>query len=158
MLFAIPGYAIEPATGAAGIVYPVRVRFVALDTAGTVVASVDTVTHLEPGGRVAANRSLVGRVAVPLPPGRLIARAAVQYGEKGGSTFEVDTLDLPAPGGARLAMGDLLVGTRRGGLPIELGDGPPIGYSPGGVVHRGDGMDVAVELFGLAPGGSATRR
>ena len=158
VLFAIPGYAIEPATGAAGIVYPVRVRFVALDTAGTVVASVDTVIHLEPGGRIAANRSLVGRVVVPLLPGRLIARAAVQYGEQGGSTFEVDTLDVPAPGGGRLAMGDLLVGTKRGRLPIELGGGPPIGYSPGGVLHRGDGMDVAVELFGLAPGGSATVR
>ena len=158
VLFAIPGYAIEPATGAAGVVYPVRVRFVALDTAGDAVASLDTVASIAPGERIAANRSLVGRVAVPLGPGRLIARAAVQYGEQGGSTFDLDTLDLPEPAGPHLALGDLLVGTRLGRLAIPLGQGPPLNYTPAGVVRRGDGMDVAVEVFGLAPGGSATLR
>jgi GWxTD domain-containing protein len=158
VLFAIPGYAIEPATGAVGVVYPVRVRFVALDTAGNAVASLDTVAAIAPGERIAANRSLVGRVAVPLAPGRLIARAAVQYGEQGGSTFDLDTLDLPAPASRQLALGDLLVGTRRGRLAIPLGQGPPLNYTPAGVVRRGDGMEVAVEVFGLAPGGSATLR
>ena len=157
VLFAIPGYAVEPATGAAGVVYPVRVRFVALDAAGGEVASVDTVLDIAPGDRVPANRSLLGRLAVPLLPGRLVAHAAVQYGERGGTTFAVDTLDVPAPGAGRLALGDLLIGTRRG-LPVPLPGGPPINLAPGGVVHRGDGLDVAVELFGLAAGASASMR
>jgi len=155
VLFAIPGYAIEPATGTVGFVYPVRVRFVAVDTAGTVVASVDTVVRIEPGDRVPANRSLLGRVAVPVRPGRLTAQAAIQYGDHAGSAFGVDSIAVPSPGAGVLALGDLLVGSRRGRLTVPLGDGTQIALAPGGVVHRSEGVDLAVEVFGLAPGGEA---
>jgi GWxTD domain-containing protein len=158
VLFAIPGYAVEPATGVAGVVYPVRVRLVALDPSGTVVASIDTVTRLEPGDRIAANRSLMGRVSVPIRPGRIIAQAAVQYGDHGGTAFGIDTLAVPSPGSGEFALGDLLVGSRRGRLAVPLGDGSSIQLAPGGVAHRGDGVDLAVEIFGLEPGGAATLR
>ncbi|HLB53956.1 MAG TPA: GWxTD domain-containing protein, partial [Gemmatimonadales bacterium] len=49
VVFAIPGYRIEPATGAAGVVYPVRVRFAALDSLGNLVASVDSTAWIELG-------------------------------------------------------------------------------------------------------------
>ena len=155
VLFAIPGYAVEPATGAAGVVYPVRVRFVALDSAGTVVASVDTVTRIEPGDRIAANRSLVGQVAVPVLPGKLLVQAAVQYGDLAGTPFGVDLVEVPSPGIGQLALGDLLIGSRRGRLVLPLGDGSRMAISPGGVVRQSDGLDLAVEVFGLAPGGEA---
>ncbi len=158
VLFAIPGYAIEPATGTVGFVYPVRVRFVALDTAGNIVASVDTLTRIEPGDRIAANRSLVGRIAVPLRPGRLTVQAAIQYGDQAGTAFGVDSITVPSPGSGVLALGDLLVGTRRGRLSVPLGDGTQIALQPGGVVRRSDGLDLAVEVFGLAPGAGAEVR
>jgi GWxTD domain-containing protein len=158
VLFAIPGYAVEPATGVAGVVYPVRVRFVALDPAGTVVASIDTITRLEPGDRIAANRSLLGRVSVPIRPGRIIAQAAVQYGDHGGTAFGIDTLAVPSPGSGEFALGDLLVGSPRGRLAVPLGDGSSILLAPGGVAHRSDGVDLAVEIFGLEPGGVANLR
>lgn len=155
VLFAIPGYAVEPATGAAGVVYPVRVRFVALDSAGTVVASVDTVTRIEPGDRIPANRSLVGQVAVPVLPGKLLVQAAVQYGDLGGTAFGVDLVEVPSPGLGQLALGDLLIGSRRGRLIVPLGDGSRMAVSPGGVVRQSDGLDLSVEVFGLAPGAEA---
>jgi len=158
VLFAIPGYAIEPATGVAGVVYPVRVRFVALDSTGAVVASVDTVTRIEPPDRIAANRSLMGRVAIPVRPGRLVAHAAVQYGEIGGTALSVDTLEVPSPGGAELALGDILVGTRRGRLTLPFADGTAMSLAPGGVVSRSDGVDLAVEVFGLDAGARASLR
>jgi GWxTD domain-containing protein len=155
VLFAIPGYAIEPATGTVGFVYPVRVRFVALDPTGSVVASVDTLVRIEPGNRIAANRSLVGRIAVPIRPGRLAVQAAIQYGDQAGSAFGVDSIVVPSPGAGVLALGDLLIGTRRGRLVLPLPDGSQISLSPGGVVHRSDDLDLAVEIFGLAPGSEA---
>ncbi len=159
VLFAIPGYAVEPATGAAGIVYPVRVRFVALDTAGNVVASIDTLTRIEPGDRIPANRSLMGRVSVPVRPGRLVGHAAVQYGERAGTTFEIDTLVVPSPGSSELSLGDLLVGTRRGRLLLGFGEGaPPLALSPGGIVRRSDGAELAVEVFGLESGAETRLR
>jgi GWxTD domain-containing protein len=156
VLFAIPGYAIEPATGAMGVVYPVRVRFVALDSTGSVVASVDTVTLIEPGDRIAANRSLVGNVAVPVLPGRLVVHAAVQYGDLGGTAFGVDSLVVPSAGSGELALNDLLIGSRRGRLILPLGDGSRMAISPGGVVRRSDGLELAVEVLGLAPGTEGT--
>ncbi len=156
VLFAIPGYAIEPATGAAGVVYPVRVRFVALDSAASVVASVDTVTRIEPGDRIAANRSLVGNVAVPVLPGRLVVHAAVQYGDLGGTAFGVDSLVVASAGSGELALNDLLIGSRRGRLILPLGDGSRMAISPGGVVRRSDGLELAVEVLGLAPGTEGT--
>jgi GWxTD domain-containing protein len=158
VLFSIPGYAVEPATGAIGVVYPVRVRLVAVDTAGAMVASVDTISMLRPGDRVPANRSLVGHVGIPVLPGRLIVRAAVQYGDLGGTAFGVDTVLVPSPGSGQLAMGDLLIGSRRGRLLLPLGDGTVMALWPGGVVRQSDGLDLAAEVFGLASGEEATLR
>jgi GWxTD domain-containing protein len=155
VVFAIPGYAVEPATGAAGFVYPIRLRFVALDAQGEVVAAVDTVTRIELNAPIPANRSLLGRVAVPVRPGRLLAHAALQYGDHAGTAFEVDTVAVPAPGGGELALGDLLLGAPRGKLAVPLGDRAQVTFSPGGVVHRSDGAEVGIEIFGLEPGGRA---
>jgi GWxTD domain-containing protein len=158
VVFAIPGYAVEPASGAAGIVYPVRLRFIALDAEGNVVAAVDSTTRIELNAPVAPNRSLLGRVSIPVRPGRLVARAAVQYGDHAGTTFEVDTLTVPASGGGELALGDLVVGAPGGRFSVPLGERGAVPLSPGGAVHRSDGAVVGVEVFGLQPGDRASIR
>jgi GWxTD domain-containing protein len=158
VVFAIPGYAIEPASGAAGVVYPVRLRFIAVDEAGAVVAAVDTVARIELSEPVAPNRSLLGRVAVPVRPGRLLAHAAVQYGDHAGTAFAIDSVVVPSPGGGTLALGDLLVGAPRGRLRVPLGEQLQTALSPGGVVRRGDGAELGIEVFGLEPGGRAQLR
>ena len=156
VLFAIPGYAVEPASGVAGVVYPVRVRFVALDTAGQVVASADTTTMLRPPDRIPANRSLAGAVAVPVLPGKLVVHAAVQYGDQGGTAFGIDTVTVPSPGSGELALGDVMIGSRRGRVILPFGDGSTMTITPGGVIRQSDGLDLAVEVFGLAATAEAT--
>ncbi len=158
VVFAIPGYAIEPATGVAGVVYPVRLRFVAVDEVGAVVAAVDTVARIELSEPVPPNRSLLGRVAVPVRPGRLLAHAAVQYGDHAGSAFAIDSVVVPSPGGGELALGDLLVGAPRARLRVPLAETVQTALSPGGVVRRSDGAELGVEVFGLQPGGRALLR
>ncbi len=158
VLFAIPGYAIEPASGAVGIVYPVRVGFVALDSTGTIVAAVDSISRIEPGDRIPANRSLVGRIAVPVRPGLLTVQAAVQYGDRAGTAFGVDTVVVPSPTSGSLALGDLLIGSRRGRLTVPFGADGEVPVSPGGVVRRSEGLELAVELFGLRPSEAAAVR
>ncbi len=158
VLFAIPGYAIEPATGVAGIVYPVRVGFVALDSTGTIVAAVDSISRIEPGDRIPANRNLVGRIAVPVRPGRLTVQAAVQYGDRAGTAFGVDSVVVPSPTSGALALGDLLIGSRRGRLTVPFGAGGEVSVSPGGVLRRSEGLELAVELFGLRPSEAAAVR
>ena len=158
VVFAIPGYAVEPATGAAGFVYPVRVRFVAVDEVGAVVASVDTVTRIELSERVAPNRSLQGRLAVPVRPGRLLAHAAVQYGDQAGTAFAIDSVEVPSPGSGQLELGDLLVGAPRARLRVPLAQSVETALTPGGAVRRSDGAELGIEVFGLEPGGRASLR
>ena len=155
VVFAIPGYAVEPATGVAGIVYPVRLRFIALDAEGSVVAAVDSTARIELSAPVPPNRSLLGRVTIPVRPGRLLARASVQYGDHAGTTFEVDTLTVPAPGGGALELGDLVVGSPGGRFGVPLGERGLVPLSPGGAVHRSDGAVVGIEVFGIQPGDRA---
>jgi hypothetical protein len=85
-------------------------------------------------------------------------QAAVQYGNEGGTAFGVESVMIPSPGAQVLALGDLLLGTRRGRLPVPLGDGTELNLAPGGVIHRSDGLDLAVEVFGLAAGQETTLR
>jgi hypothetical protein len=140
---------------AGSAVYPVRVRLVALDPTGSVVAAVDSTVAVALETPVPANRRLFGRVAIPLRPGRIIAHAAVQYGNGAGSSFELDTLLVPAPGGDALALGDLLIGAPRARLRIPVGGAGETGFTPGGTLSRADGVEVGIELFGLGPGGRA---
>lgn len=158
VLFSIPGYAVEPASGTVGVVYPVRVGFVALDSAGSIVAAVDSVIRIEPGERIPANRSLIGRIAVPVRPGRLTIQAAVQYGDRAGTAFGVDSLVVPGPGNGILALGDLLIGTPRGRVSVPFGEGGEVSVSPGGVVRKSDGLQLGVELYGLEPNEAAVVR
>ncbi|HLG04505.1 MAG TPA: GWxTD domain-containing protein, partial [Gemmatimonadales bacterium] len=153
--FAIPGSAVEPATGVTGVVYPVRVRFIAVDPAGGVIASVDSILRIGPPEPAGADRSVVGRLAVPVRPGRLVAHAAIQYGREAGTEFGIDTITVPAAGAGELELGDLLIGSRRGRIPVPLSDGSELRLEPGSVVHRSDDLDLAVEVFGLPPGGQA---
>lgn len=158
MLFAVPGYAIEPRTIAGGFGYPIRVRLVALDPAGAVVASLDTLYQVEVTSRIPANRSASGRLAVPLPAGQLVVRALVSTGTgelEGGSVFGPDTLYVPAPEGPDLALGDVVLGAGSGRLAVPLGDGNLIGVVPGGVYRRGEPLELGVEVFGLGSGTGA---
>ncbi|MGQ0703329.1 MAG: GWxTD domain-containing protein [Gemmatimonadales bacterium] len=135
----------------------VRVRFIALDLAGNVVASADSTVRPEAVEYPGEGRALGGRIAVPVRPGRLVAHAAIQYRE-GGSAFGIDTLSVPSPGAGELALGDLLLGSPEQGLDVPLGDGSRFALAPAALIRQSQDLHIATEIFGLLPGGQANLR
>ena len=158
VLFALPATAVEPRLRGEQVEYPIRVRFVAMTQAGAVAADVDSVLIVRAATPLASNRMVSGRLAVPVPAGRLLARASVAYGDSAGTLFALDTLRVPNPAATDLDLGDLLVGSRRPGIPLRLDDGLTINLTAGDAVHRSDDLDLAVEVFGLRPGSEARLR
>jgi len=152
VLFAIPAPAVEPRTRGEGVAYPVRVRFVAVNEVGAVAAKADTVLTIQAPGPIASNRTVSGRLAVPVPPGRLLARASVEYGDSSGTVFALDTLRVPDHAAAEWELGDLLLGSRRSAIPLRFDDGLTMSLAAGGAVYRSDELDLAVEVFGVRPG------
>jgi len=117
-----------------------KVRLIALDTAGTVVASADT--------NVSLGQNAVGRVTIPVRSGRLITHAALQLGQS-GLDLGNDTLWVPAPGGRDLGFGSLLIGSDKGSVTLPLASGEVFRLSSDPVVSRNDTLKLGAELFGL---------
>ena len=136
----------------------VRVRFIALDLAGNVVASADSTIRPDTLETLGGGRTLVGRIAVPVRPGRLVAHAAIQYDGEGGSVLGIDTLLVPSPGAGELALGDLLLGSSEQGLEVPLGDGNRFALTPAALVSQTQDLHLAAEIFGLVPGSHANLR
>jgi GWxTD domain-containing protein len=158
VVFAIPVTSVEPRVRGEGVEYPVRVRFVAINDAGAIAAQADTVVTVRASGPIASNRTVNGRIAVRVPPGRLLARASVEYGDSSGTVFAPDTLRVPDLSSSELELGDVLLGSRPSGIPLRFDDGLTMNLAAGGAVHRSEELDLAVEVFGLRPGAAAQVR
>ena len=157
VVFAIPASSVESRVRGDGVEYPVRVRFVAIDDAGAVAARADTLVIVRASGPIADNRSVNGRIVVRVPPGRLVARASVEYGDSAGTVFALDTLRVPDHSSSELELGDVLLGSRPSEIPLRF-DGLTMNLAAGGAVQRSEQLDLAVEVFGLRPGTSAQVR
>ncbi|MBA3521072.1 MAG: GWxTD domain-containing protein, partial [Gemmatimonadales bacterium] len=108
--YAISGESLEPVTVTRGHLYSVRVRFVASNRMGKVVASLDTTRHFVAPAPVPDGEHLVGRVSVPVPQGLHEYRLAIQQGEEAGITLPRDTVRVGQPTSASLTLSDLVLG------------------------------------------------
>jgi hypothetical protein len=158
VVFAIPAAGVEPRVRDEGVEYPIRVRFVAIDDAGAVAAQADTLLTVRASSPIASNRTVTGRIAVRVPPGRLLARASIEYGDSSGTVFALDTLRVPDHASAELELGDVLLGSRPSAIPLRFDDGLTMNLAAGGAVHRTDDLDLVVEVFGIRPGAPAQVR
>ncbi len=131
-----------------------RLRFVALDTMGTVIASIDTVVRQNPS----SGRRLAGALALPVRPGLLLVHQAIQTNADQGIDSGIDTIAVPAPGGGALALGDLLVGSGIQGLPVVMSDGAEFLLSTGGSIDRSGSVRLAIEVYGLGTDAKAAVR
>jgi GWxTD domain-containing protein len=127
-----------------------RMRLVALDSAGTVVASVDSLLSR-------SGRSLRGRITIPVRPGRMVTHAVLMGVAGLGSDLGIDTLTVASLGRGDLAMGDLLVGAGQG-IPVNMADGRPFVVAERSTVSRDGSLQLAAEVFGLSPQERATVR
>lgn len=150
VVFSLPPSTGDPESEAARTRFPLRLRFVALDTLGNVVASLDSLLDPARPQPPGPEEGRSGSVAVSIRPGRLVAHAALQYGPDAGSEFGVDTLSAPSPGAGQLALGDVLIGSPQG-IPLTLGDGTVFRTADRSVVHRRDELELAADVFGLLP-------
>jgi GWxTD domain-containing protein len=150
--YAISGKGLEPVTVTRGYLYSVRIRFAATDPSGHVVAALDTTRHFVAPEPVPENEHLVGRVAVPVPQGRLQYHLAVQQGEDAGIVLPRDSVRVGPPESGQLALSDLVLGDRAANLAWRRTDQDTVLFNPLESFKRSDEMQLYYEVGGLRPG------
>jgi hypothetical protein len=150
--YAINGKGLEPVTVTRGYLYSVRVRFVATDHEGHVVATLDTTRHFVAPAPVPETEHLVGRVAVPVPPGRFEYRLAIQQGEEAGVVLPRDTVRVGGAGASAPVLSDLVLGNRSSNLFWRPAGGDTVLFNPLRIYKRSDEMQLYYEVGGLEPG------
>jgi len=152
LTYAISGSSLVPVAVEGGVRYDVRLRFVAFDSTGRVVATVDTARHFIAAAPVPPRENLVGRVAVRVPPGRYTYRLALQQGEDGGVVLPTDTVRVAASevGGPRLS--DLVLGSRAANLTWRPTQSDTVFFNPTRVHRAAEELRLYYELHGLPIG------
>jgi GWxTD domain-containing protein len=150
--YAISGKGLEPVTVTRGFLYSVRVRFAASDPTGNVVASLDTTRHFVAPEPVPESEHLVGRVAVPVPPGQFEYRLAIQQGEEAGVVLPRDTVRVGGKTSIGLALSDLALGSRSTNLTWRRSEEDTVLFNPLQTFKRGEEMQLYYEVGGLQPG------
>src|SRR4051812_5370380 len=149
--YAIAGSSLEPVPVTRGFLYSVRLRFVAMNTQGAVVASLDTTRHFVAPEPVPPNEHLVGRVETTVPPGELHYRMAIQQGEAAGVTLPTDSVRVGPPTPAGLSLSDLVLGSRSANLAWRRTPDDTVLFNPLRTYSRSDQMELYYEIEGLKP-------
>ncbi len=149
--FGVRGASLQPDAGAVDGAYSLRVRLVAMDGTGHVVAAMDSAQTYRGHARLSDDGFLVGRVALTVPPGTVTWRLAVDQGEDRGSVTPLDTLEV-APVNGTLALSGLALGAA--GVSAQWANtlGENVLINPLGAWRVGDDLELYAELYGAAPG------
>ncbi len=156
--YAVAGATLEPVMVTRGYLYSVRVRFVATDRLDRVVASLDTTRHFVAPAPVPDGEHLVGRVSVPVPPGRFNYRLAIQQGEEAGILLPTDTIRVGQPTAAALALSDLVLGSRNTNLFWRRSAEDTVVFNPLRTFKKKENMELYYEVEGLSAGTEYTVR
>jgi GWxTD domain-containing protein len=150
--YAIRGESLHPVDIGRGLLYAVRLRFVAMDSAGNVVATLDTTRQFVSSRPVPPREHLLGRVAVQVPPGNLRYRVALEQGADAGRVEPLERLDVASGGASRPRLSDLALGAGLAPLSWSPDGADTVLFNPLGVYSHTDTLQVYYELFGIAPG------
>lgn len=149
--YAIAGSSLEPVTVTRGYLYSVRLRFVATDSLGRVVSSLDTTRHFVAPEPVPPKEHLVGRVGAPATQGSLRYRLAIQQGEGAGVTLPEDSVRVGAPIPSALSLSDLVLGSRTANLTWRRTPDDTVLFNPLRTYRRSEEMELYYEIDGLRP-------
>ncbi|HZB27037.1 MAG TPA: hypothetical protein VE282_00630, partial [Gemmatimonadales bacterium] len=149
--YAIAGSSLEPVTVTRGYLYSIRLRFVATDTRGQVVSSLDTTRHFVAPAPVPAQEHLVGRVSAIVRPGPLQYRLALQQGEAAGVTLPRDSVRVGPVTPSALSLSDLVLGSRTTNLTWRRTPNDTVLFNPLRTYKRNDQMELYYEIDGLRP-------
>ena len=125
-----------------GYLYTVRVRFVATDRLGRVAASIDTTRQFVAPAPVPNGEHLVGRLAVPVHPGKFEYRLAIQQCEESGILLPRDTVRVGQPTSASLALSDLVLGSRSTNLFWRRTPQDTVVFNPLRTYKRKEAMEL----------------
>ena len=156
--YAVAGSTLEPVMVTRGYLYSVRVRFVATDRMDRVVASLDTTRHFVAPAPVPDGEHLVGRVSVPVPPGRFNYRLAIQQGEEAGILLPTDSIRVGQPTATALALSDLVLGSRNTNLFWRRTAEDTVAFNPLRTFKKKESMELYYEVEGLSAGTEYTVR
>jgi len=150
--YAIPGSALREVTSRSGHLYPVRIRFTVSDPTGRPVARLDTTRLFVAPQPVPAREHLVGRIAVPVIPGLLHYRLAVEQGADNGVILATDTISAGDFSGERFDLSGIVLGAREANLTWRPFPGDTVWFNPLGRFSQDREMEVYYEVYGLTPG------
>lgn len=146
---------VQPLDGPARGQDTLRLRFVALDPDGGVVARLDsTITYAAAPRESDANAGqlVFGRFEVTLPAGRWSWTAAVQTGDSAGTRYDTRTMSIPVHDGSVLAVSDLAIGMEGWSAAWEVAPGDTARLTPLQAQGRGQPMDLYYEVYGIPAG------
>jgi GWxTD domain-containing protein len=150
--FAIPGSALHEVASDRGHLYPVRLRLSVLDRTGRPVASVDTTRMFVARDPVPGKEHLVGQLGVPVSPGPLVYRLAVEQGDDNGVILAADTITAGDFSGRQFELSGLVLGSREANLAWRPTPGDTVWFNPVGRYRHGSTMELYYEVYGLSAG------
>jgi GWxTD domain-containing protein len=140
-----------------GVVYPVRVRLVAIDAGDHAVARVDTAFDIRLGHALDKGEYLIGRAEMAIPPGRWGWRAAIEQRDDAGVVLPRDTVRVAAidPG---LALSDLALGIPAASARWQSSPGDTVLLTPFPLFLEGSDIELYYEARGTVPATSYRHR
>ncbi len=155
--YGIRGESLQPVRIARGYLYSVRLRFAAMDSSGSVVASLDTTRQFVSASMVPPREHLLGRVDVNVPPGDLSYRVSVEQGADAGLVTPLDTVRVAPVSATRPRLSDLALGSGMAHLAWKSeSTGDSVLFNPLGLYTPTDTLQVYYEVYGIAQGAGYT--
>jgi GWxTD domain-containing protein len=151
LVFAVAQPGTSPDHDAGGPSYRVRVRAVAIDQNGRPSANADTTIVFRPPAPLGPSQYLIGRVEIPLPPGRWIWRAALQLGDSLGVVLPRDSARVSEPDGT-LGLSDLALGVRGASARWEPTPLDTVLLTPFDLFREGSEVELYYEASGATAG------
>jgi hypothetical protein len=131
----------------------VRLRFVATDAAGRVVASVDTTRRFLAAEPIPPDEYQVGLLTLPVTTtGPLTYRLALQRDDSTGVVFERQQLAVPPVAPPTLALSDLVLGRRGANVRWRPTAADTVFMNPVGTFRRDERLELYYEVLGAAVG------
>jgi GWxTD domain-containing protein len=153
--FAVRAGSARSRTTEVGEAYPLRLRLVATAADGEVLASLDTARIHIADAKLPADRYLMGRVAVPVPPGVVRYRVALSQGDERGVLLPTDSALAPAVD-AGLALSDVAAGGPGVGARWVTPAGELVHMNPLGAYRVGGLLELYAETYGAPAGAPLT--
>jgi GWxTD domain-containing protein len=149
----VPGRALRPVQIPEGHVYTLRLRFVATDAVGRVVASVDTTRRFLAAQPIPPDEYQVGLLTLrAATTGPLAYRLALARDDSTGVVFEREQLAVPPVAPSNLAISDLVLGRRGANVRWQATEVDTVFMNPVGTFRRNETLELYYELLAAAAG------